>query len=49
MSSLTVRRLIVWAVSLGLGFLIAAVFVTLILPWMGPHGGQPISIAKYGY
>lgn len=48
MSSLTIRRLIVWAVSMGLGFLIAAVFVTLVLPWMGPHGGQPISIAKYG-
>jgi len=48
MSSLTVRRLIVWVVSMGLGFLIAALFVTLVLPWMGPHGGNPISIQKYG-
>ncbi|MBE2269602.1 MAG: hypothetical protein IAE80_15305 [Anaerolinea sp.] len=48
MSSLTVRRLIVWVVSMGLGFLLAALFVTLVLPWMGPHGGNPISIQKYG-
>lgn len=48
MSSLTLRRIIVWVVSMGLGFLIAAMFITLILPWMGPHGGDPISIEKYG-
>lgn len=48
MSSLTVRRLVVWAVSLGVGVIVAALFVTLVLPWMGPHGGNPISIQTYG-
>jgi hypothetical protein len=49
MSSLTLRRLIVWGVSMVLGFAITAVFVTAILPWMGPHNGQPITIQIYGY
>ena len=49
MKSLTVRRLIVWVVGMGLGFLITALFVVLILPWMGPQAGNPISIQKYGY
>jgi hypothetical protein len=49
MSSLAVRRLIVWGVSITLGTVISALFVTLVLPWMGPHNGFPISIEKYGY
>jgi hypothetical protein len=49
MKSLRVRRIIVWAVGMGLGFLITALFVTLVLPWMGPQAGFPISIQKYGY
>ena len=48
MSSLTLRRAVVWVVSMGLGFLISALFVTVILPWMGPNAGNPISIEKYG-
>ena len=48
MSSLTVRRIIVWVVSLALGFLVTALFITVILPWMGPNSGYPISIAKFG-
>ncbi|PJF26738.1 MAG: hypothetical protein CUN53_06710 [Phototrophicales bacterium] len=48
MSSLTLRRLVVWAVSMALGFGVAAAFVTLVLPWMGPNNGNPISIEKYG-
>ena len=48
MSSLGLRRLVVWGISMVLGFAIAAVFVTAILPWMGPHGGNPISIPVYG-
>lgn len=48
MSSLAVRRLIVWVVSMGLGFLLSAAFITLVLPWMGPNAGNPISIQKYG-
>jgi hypothetical protein len=49
MKSLRVRRIIVWAVGMGLGFLITALFVVLVLPWMGPQAGNPISIQKYGY
>jgi hypothetical protein len=48
MSSLTLRRLVVWVVSIALGFLIATAFITLVLPWMGPNAGNPISIQKYG-
>lgn len=48
MSSLAVRRLIVWVVSMGLGFVLSAAFITLVLPWMGPNAGNPISIQKYG-
>jgi hypothetical protein len=38
----------VWVVSLALGFGLSALFVTLVLPWMGPNAGVPISIQKYG-
>lgn len=48
MSSLTLRRLVVWVASMALGFIIAAAFITLVLPWMGPNAGNPISIQKYG-
>lgn len=48
MNSLTVRRLIVWVVGMGLGFLISVLFITVVLPWMGPNAGNPISIQKYG-
>lgn len=49
MSSLTTRRIIVAVVGMGLGVVVAALFVTVILPWMGPQAGFPISIQKYGY
>ncbi|MFN8447910.1 MAG: hypothetical protein U0521_04810 [Anaerolineae bacterium] len=48
MSSLLVRRIIVFVVGLGLGALVSAAFVTLVLPWLGPNAGIPITIAKYG-
>lgn len=49
MGSLTLRRLIVWVVGLGLGFVIAAAFVVAVLPYLAPsHAGQPISIETYG-
>lgn len=48
MSSLLVRRIVVFVVGLGIGALLSALFVVLILPWMGPHNGVPISIEKYG-
>jgi hypothetical protein len=48
MTSLTLRRLVVWVVSMALGFILSALFIILVLPWMGPHAGQPISIQDYG-
>jgi hypothetical protein len=48
MSSLLLKRLLVWVISMALGFAISAAFVTLILPWMGPNNGSPISLQKYG-
>ena len=49
MSGLLIKRLVVWIVSMAIGFALAAAFVTLVLPWMGPHNGNPISIERYGY
>ncbi|KXK17847.1 MAG: hypothetical protein UZ15_CFX003002343 [Chloroflexi bacterium OLB15] len=49
MSALTIRRIIVLVIGLGAGALTAAIMVTVILPWLGPNAGIPISIAKYGY
>jgi hypothetical protein len=49
MSSLLIRRIIVFVVGLGIGAALSALFVTLVLPWMGPNNGVPISIQKYGY
>jgi hypothetical protein len=48
MSSLALKRLAVVVVSLALGFLLTAAFILLVLPWMGPQNGFPISIQKYG-
>ena len=48
MSSLLVRRIIVFVVGFALSGIITAAFVTLILPWMGPNQGTPITIATYG-
>lgn len=48
MSSLLIRRIIVFVVGLGIGFALSALFITLVLPYMGPNNGVPISIQKYG-
>jgi hypothetical protein len=49
MSSLLVRRLIVYVVGFTLGAIVSAAFVILVLPWLGPNDGNPIPISKYGY
>lgn len=49
MKSRRTRRIIVWLAGMGLGVLITSLIVTLVLPWMGPQAGNPISIQKYGY
>jgi hypothetical protein len=48
MSSLTLKRLAVFVVSLALAFVLTAAFVLLILPWMGPQNGFPITLQEYG-
>ena len=48
MSSLTVKRLAVFIVSLALGFVITVAFDLFVLPWMGPQNGFPISLQEYG-
>ena len=50
MSSLTIRRLIVWAVSLGLGVILSWLVLTFLLPALSPNPNEePITIATYGY
>ena len=49
MSSLLVRRILVFVVGFVVGGILTAAFVTLVLPWMGPNAGFPISIQQYGY
>jgi hypothetical protein len=48
MSSLLLKRLAVWIVSLALGFILTAAFIIFVLPWMGPQNGFPISLQDYG-
>lgn len=48
MSALALKRLAVVVVSLGLSVVLTAAFVLLVLPWMGPQNGFPISLAKFG-
>ena len=48
MSSLLIRRIVVFVVGLSIGAILSALFVTLVLPWMGPNNGVEISIQKYG-
>ncbi len=49
MSSLLVRRLVVFVIGFILGGAVSAAFVILVLPWLGPQNGIPISIEKYGF
>jgi hypothetical protein len=48
MSSLTVRRLAVWAVSLVLGFVISWLIITVGFPILLPSA-RSITIQDYGY
>ena len=42
------KRLIVWAVSMVLGFVVAALIVIVLLPSVPVQAGHAISIADYG-
>ena len=49
MSPLTIRRLIVWTVSMILGALMTLVILTFFLPWKNPSPtAEVVSAAKYG-
>ncbi len=49
MSSLTLRRIVVWAVSMALGFVISWLIVTFVLPAVSPDPtAEAISIGTYG-
>ena len=49
MSSLWVRRLVVWAVSMLLGVLIGMLILTLVLPALSPDpNAAAISVQEYG-
>ena len=49
MSSLAIRRLIVWAISIVLGILLSLLFQYIILPAVSPNPNEaPITIARYG-
>lgn len=49
MSSLWIRRIVVWAVSMLLGVLIGLLILTFVLPALSPDpNAGPISIQEYG-
>lgn len=48
MSSLTVRRLIVWVVSFALGFLVSWLIISVGFPIILPTS-RGVSIQEYGY
>ena len=49
MSSLTIRRLIVWAVSMVLGVVITMAILTFFLPSVSPSpNAEAVSAGKYG-
>lgn len=49
MSSLTIRRIIVWGVSMGLGVLLAVLILVFFLPLVSPNeNAEAVSIGEYG-
>lgn len=49
MSSLLLRRIVVWAVSMGLGTLIGLLIISFVLPGLSPDkNAKAISVAEYG-
>lgn len=49
MSSLTIRRIIVWGVSMALGVLAAVLILTFFLPLVSPNeNATAFSISEYG-
>jgi hypothetical protein len=49
MSLLTIRRIIVWVVSMALGALLTLVILTFFLPWKNPSpNADVVNAATYG-
>lgn len=49
MSALNMRRLIVWVVSMVLGFLVGMIILTFVLPALSPDpNATAVSIEEYG-
>lgn len=49
MSTLTVKRIVVWAVSMVLGFVISWAIITFFLPAVSPdQNAAAVSISEYG-
>lgn len=48
MNSLLIRRLVVWAVSALLGFVVTYLIITVLLPAVSPSP-MPISLERYGF
>ena len=49
MSSLNVRRAIVWIVSMLLGGLVGLLILNFVLPLLSPDpNAEPVSVAEYG-
>ena len=52
MSSLTIRRIIVWVISMGLGFLVGNIIITVVFDMLplftSIQAKQGISIQEYG-
>lgn len=49
MSSLTIRRLIVWLISMALGTVIGILIITFVLPAVSPDpNAKAVTIEQYG-
>ncbi len=49
MSSLFIRRIIVWAVSMGIGVLLSLLIITFFLPAVSPSpNAEAVSFSRYG-
>lgn len=50
MSSLGVRRLVVWTVSIVLGIVVSLLIITFFLPAVSPSpNARAVSLVEYGY
>ncbi|MFW5709102.1 MAG: hypothetical protein ACOCX5_02660 [Chloroflexota bacterium] len=49
MSSLNIRRLVVWTISIVVGVVLSMIILTFVLPGVSPNpNAEPVSISQYG-